>query len=189
MALTSPSCRAASLVLALGLVLAACGGNGGTMKKIRGVLGTEKPPCPPAVVLSDARHIFIVTPGGRGPNNVRVAGRITIPVAECSYDDGKVFVDLSLPFDLARGPRLPKGRAQFEVPYFVAVADRRERILAKEVFVTQVRMGGDQDRTAVVEVIEQIIPLRPGQKGTDFVIYVGFQLTPEQVEFNRINRF
>ncbi len=88
MAISRPSWRAAPLVLALGLVLAACGGNGGTMKKIRGVLGTAKPPCPPAVVLSDARHIFLVTPGGSGPKNVRVAGRIAIPVAECRYDDG-----------------------------------------------------------------------------------------------------
>ena len=181
------SAAGALVTLGLGLILAGCGGNGvGTTA--RKMLGTEVKPCPKPVVVSDAKYIYDLEPGRPEADAVRVAGRITIPSAVCTYREGRIFVELSLPFQAARGPVLARGRLEFEFPYFVAVTDRFNNILAKEVFVARIKMGGDQERSSTVEKVEQVIPFGPAQDGSHFLIYVGFQLTPGQVEFNRRHR-
>jgi hypothetical protein len=184
------SARAALVVATLALGAAGCGGDEGATGTLKGILGTasKKATCPSAVVVSDARHLYDFAAGGGSAADVRVAVRITIPAARCKIEGGRALVDLDVPIDAARGPGLRKGRLEVEFPYFVAVADRFDNILAKEVFTASVRIGGDQERTSTVEAIQQVIPLADGQDGSHFVIYVGFQLTPEQVEFNRRNR-
>ena len=178
----------ATTVLLLALTsVAACGGNG-AVKRLASILKAEEKPCPAAVVVAEARNIYDLAPGGSTPEHLRVAGRITVPVAECKYRKGKIAVELDLPFEAARGPVLKKGRLTLEFPYFVAIADRYDNILGKETFVATIKLGGDQERAGTVEKIEQVIPLGPEQDGSHFVIYVGFQLTPDQVEFNRRHR-
>ena len=184
------SVRGALLILATGLAAAACGGQEGAKDTLKGILGTEakKPTCPSAVVVSDARHLYDFAPGGSTAADVRIAVRITIPAARCTIKGGRALVDLDLPIDAARGPALGEGRLEVEFPYFVAVADRFDNILAKKVFTAKVKLGGDQQRSSTVERIEQVIPLGSAPDGSHFVIYVGFQLTREQIEFNRRNR-
>ncbi len=182
--------RAALVVAPLALGAAACGGEDGATGAFKSFLGTasKKATCPSAVVVSDARHLYDFAPGGSGAADVRIAARITIPAARCKIEDGRALVDLDVPFDAARGPGLRKGRVEIEFSYFVAVADRFDNILAKEVFTATVKIGGDQERTSTVESIQQVIPLGADQDGSQFVIYVGFQLSREQIEFNRRNR-
>ncbi len=180
----------ALLILATGLGAAGCGGGEGAKETLKGILGTEtkKPTCPSAVVVSDARHLYDFAPGGSTAADIRIAVRITIPAARCKIEGGKALVDLDVPIDAARGPALREGRLEVEFPYFVVVADRFDNILAKKVFTAKVKIGGDQQRTSTVERIEQVIPLGSAPDASHFVIYVGFQLTREQIEFNRRNR-
>ena len=180
------SAAGALVALCLGLSLASCGGNG--LDTARMILGTEVKPCPKPVIVSDAKYIYDLDPGRPEVDAVRVAGRITTPAAVCTYKEGRIFVELSLPFQAARGPVLATGRLEFEFPYFVAVTDRFNNILAKEVFVARIKMGGDQERSSTVEKVEQVIPFGPAQDGSHFLIYIGFQLTPGQVDFNRRHR-
>ena len=176
-------------VLALGLALAACGGSGDSDEPgiVSTILGTASRPCPPAVVVGDARQYIDMAPGPVSAENLRLAARIALPATVCDYEDDTVVVTLSVPIDARRGPQLETGSLEFDLRYFVAVTDRAGRVLGKRIFAATLGMGGDQQRTSKLEHIEQVIPLRAGMDGSHFIIYVGFQLTRAQLEFNRRN--
>jgi hypothetical protein len=72
--------------------------------------------------------------------------------------------------------------------YFVAVATRDQRIVAREEFDVAVPFEGNRTRVFAVEEVSPRIPLRPGQTGADYVIYVGLALTPGEFQYNRENR-
>lgn len=171
------------LVLVLALALAACGSSG--TDGVRSFLGTASRPCPPAVVVADARQYIDMAPGPVSAGSVRLAARISLPVTECEYEDDKIIVTLSVPIDAKRGPQLASGSLEFDLRYFVAVTDRFGKMLGKRIFAAGFRMGGDQASTSKLEHIQQEIPLREGMDGASFTIYVGFQLTRAQLEFNR----
>jgi hypothetical protein len=170
--------------LAIALALAGCGGAVDTASSL---LGTKSRPCPRALLVGDAQRLVDLAPGPISAESVRLTARVTLPVAECDYEEDKILVDLSVPIDARRGPQLPSGSLQFDLRYFVAVTDRFGKVLGKRIFTTELTMGGDEQRTSELEQIEQIIPLGPGQDGNSFIIYIGFQLTREQLDFNRKN--
>lgn len=186
-----PRLSVAAGLLALGLA-SALGGcsvddGAGTLRTILGT-GASGKSCPRALVVSDARNYYELAAGGRTSDDLRLTGRIGLPTAGCEVDEGRLRVTLSLPIEVVRGPRLKDGSFEVRLPYFVAVTDLSGRILDKQVFTASISMGGDQKLASKVERIEQVIPLKSGEDATRFVIYAGFQLTAEQLEFNRRNR-
>ena len=72
--------------------------------------------------------------------------------------------------------------------YFVAVVDKDQKVLARELFDSTFTFQANQRQAAAIEEIEQIIPIRGDLRGLDYEVLVGFQLTPEQLEFNRQER-
>ena len=72
--------------------------------------------------------------------------------------------------------------------YFVAIADADENILAREVFETSVLFEGNRNRIALGEELTQKIPLKGGELGDAFNIFVGFQLSDQDLKYNRDKR-
>jgi hypothetical protein len=159
------------------LTLAACG---------RGRTDAGAPPCPKVAVLADAAHMTVYRDGpGRDLTDVQFEadlGRIT---GECVYDRRitNVKVDMKLVVTAQRGPADRNRVANYA--YFVAIVDNKATVLARQEFTSQVEFPADQSRVATLEELEQTIPLEKGQPGSDFDVYVGFKLTPEQVQRNR----
>ena len=87
---------------------------------------------------------------------------------------------------MQRGPADRSRAAEFD--YFVAVADPQRNILAKEVFRVQFKFAPNEQRVGTVEEIEPRIPLKARADGVDYQIIVGFQLTPEEIEWNRTRK-
>ncbi len=179
---------AAVAALAATLALAACGGDSDLKGSVKELLGTAASKCPRGVVLNDARHLVDVAAGGTGVADARIAASIGNLTVDCDGKSDGLHIVLSVPFDVRRGPKLESGSLVFSLPYFVAVTDRYGKVLAKRVFEVPVTMGGDQKGASAVEQVEQLIPPSYGKEGTEFVIYAGFQLTAEQLDFNRRNR-
>ncbi len=144
------------------------------------------PPCPKVAVLADASHMTVYRDGpGRDLTDVKFEadlGRIT---GECVYNRAStnVMVDMKLVVAARRGPADRDRVATYT--YFVAIVDNKGNVLARQEFNSQVAFAGDQSRVASLEELEQSIPLEKNQPGSDFDVYVGFKLTPEQVERNR----
>ncbi len=165
---------AATLLLALGL--AGCGSD-----------SPQFPPvCPRVSILADAADLTTFRGTGTDLTDMVVDGRITgIPrTSKCSWGKaGTVHVDLSVGIEVTRGPAL-KGR-EAQVPYFISVA-RGDQILDKRTFVARVHFG-ENDNVARfnTDPVTMDLPVPGKMQGSDYLIDVGFQLTPDELAFNR----
>lgn len=107
-------------------------------------------------------------------------------VLRCEYDDNVVEADMRVSIEAVRGPADLKRQASFN--YFVAIATLDRKILAREEFRLEVPFPGNRSRVAAVEEISQRIPLKAGEDGTNYIIYVGLALTPKELKYNLDNR-
>ena len=104
----------------------------------------------------------------------------------CSYDENTVTIDLKMDFLGTLGPQGRLGPSpSFSYPFFVAVTASNGNILAKEIFSAPLSYGPGQSTQAYTEKLRQIIPLENSNQGRNFKVLVGFQLTPDQLAYNR----
>jgi hypothetical protein len=96
-----------------------------------------------------------------------------------------ILVKLQVPFRIERGPA-SRGR-QVRLPWFVALVDSNtHEVLAKREFVDGVEFNPNETRaTGLSQEAEILVPLGQGRRAQDYEIWVSFQLTPEQLEYNR----
>jgi len=174
--------RVTALALTL-LLTSACSGSVDT--DIFSIFGSSKPllPCPQVEILPGAETITIFREGeGRDLVDVRFEGIIAPFSGECQYvdDDTAVVVELILRIGATKGPAATRQSEEF--PFFVAIAERSGKIIAKKIFYSPVEVDEDRRRATVQEELEQRIPLTGLKTGGDYVIIIGFQLTREQMD-------
>ncbi len=170
--------RGRASALALAALLAACAGD-----------DAPPPPCPDPVPLRDAAQLVDFRGDGRDLTDTRYEARIDNTALACQVaeDDGKrtVEAEMRILFAADKGPASESDTVRFR--YFVAIADRDRNILRRREFPLALSLPGNRTRIQAVETISPTIPLRPGESGADYRIYVGFVLTPEQLDYNRRN--
>lgn len=200
-------------VLAGALILASCGGNRGrTVELPGGVLPEEERaaqqqrepswldrltgndprpnvgPCPlMGVLYENARLVQFSQPGVERYANVAFTGEMQGIRGLCRYvGDDPITMSIELEMAFGRGPAgASEERRQYR--YWVAVARRGRAPIEKEYFDVDVRFPGGQNVVTHTEEIRSIvIPRANGEvSGENFEILVGFDLTPEQLQFNR----
>ena len=166
--------RRPAAALALLVVLSACSSSGPRL------------PCPQLFTVSDAERQTKFVGDGRDLTDVEYEAAIRDPVLACRYDDNAVESLLTLNLLVVRGPA--DDDRVVRVNYFVAISTQDKKILAREEFAVDVEFEGNQTRVLVIEEIEPNIPLRSGETGVDYHIYLGFRLSPEELAYNRENR-
>lgn len=157
------------------LALAGCGG------------GTEDafaPACPGAAIVRDAADLSRFRGGAHDLVDTVLAGRITGINGNCKRDGADTVVTtVQVGIELTRGPAAPGREAR--VAYFVAVLDG-ERILDKQAFPLRAEFPANTDRLRLAgDDVELRLPVRPDKTAAAYRIQVGFQLTPEELEYNR----
>lgn len=172
-----PVCRLTAALLAL--MLSGCSS-----------LETKTPPsCPPVLVLRDTAQLVRYLPGpGRDITDVVFGANVVDFRAECVYNRKRteVDIDLSVMFDVRRGPADRTRRADFR--YFVAIPHFHPAPQGKRVFPISVRFEGNRTRLRYTDKVELTVPLDPKQPRDEYAIYLGFQLTPDEIEANRRRR-
>jgi hypothetical protein len=145
------------------------------------------PACPRASIINDGASVTRFRDGpGRDLTDVTMQAEIVDIAVECDYDRRGVDVALQVAIAATRGPADRSRAADFD--YFVAVADPQRNILAKEVFRVQFKFAPNEQRVGTVDEIEPRIPLKSRADGVEYQIIVGFQLTPEEIEWNRTRK-
>jgi hypothetical protein len=135
--------------------------------------------CPKVAIVDELSTLSRYRPGaGRDPTDVVFEAELVGVKGNCATTRERTLIDMELRIDVVRGPAASGRVAEFE--YFVAVADGEDLILVKETFNTRIEFEGNRTRAVNVEELEQLIPLKAGARASEFKVWVGFQLRPEE---------
>ena len=166
--------RALGLAATIGL-LAACAGS-----------DIPNPaPCPRVAVLHDAAR-FVSFDGPASAETVAYSGEVLRAEGACRYfEDKPIIADLTITMAFGRGPKGADRTEEFN--YFVAVTRTDRAVIHKEVYPIRVTFPRGEDVVQVTQRIDEIVIPRATERvsGTNFEILTGFQLSLEQVNFNR----
>ncbi len=116
----------------------------------------------------------------RRPDNVMFYGIVSEADVKCEYTGDDVRIALDVIVVGERGPAA-KGDS-VDLPYFVAVTGPDQSVLARNPFAVRIAFEGNQKRSAVTDHYEEVVPLG-GRKGADLNVLLGFQQSPEVVDF------
>lgn len=160
--------RAAVALTLVGLVVANCG------DKKKGI-------CPRIAILAQAGELTEVTVD----NTVSYRAEMSDVRVDCEYrtrDLIEMTADITTRFTVTKGPGMQGDTARFN--YFVSVTDRRGNVLNKRVFPVTVNFRGQQSVT-FTDGSWQFYRMTRGAFGLSYEIWIGFQLSDVQVEYNR----
>ncbi len=169
-------------VPALAVLVAACG-----------IFEKKEPPpgpCPRALILADAATITQFRDGpGRDLLDVSYSGRVSRVYSDCTYEmkkDGTGVMEarVLVAIDAERGPASRNRVAPYR--YFVTLSDANHEPITKNVFDLAANFPGNVTRMTLTDDSVQLkVPIGAGQSGRSFTVLVGFQLTEDQLQYNR----
>jgi hypothetical protein len=165
--------RAAAPLLGL-VALSACGPR----------IPTFAPVCPTTGILRDAADLTRFRGTGTDLTDTVIDGRITGLAGKCMLDDRThLHTVISVSMDLTRGPA--NTTRTDDVAYFVAVA-QGDTILDKRTFVLPIGFARNVEQIRLTgDPVNIVLPVDAKTSGAAYRILVGFQLTPQELAFNR----
>lgn len=145
------------------------------------------PACPQAALLPQAGDVvrYRANSSGQDLTDLAFRGRVMKVDGKCESGPNANTVDatVTVTMQLNRGPALPTRNAQ--VTYFVAVA-RGDQILDKHVYVNRVTFPPNLDQIWLEsDPVFMRLPVTPSVSGAAYTVWVGFQLTPQDMAANR----
>lgn len=166
---------ASGLLVAASLVLAACAKD-----------AEEQVACPGVEVLQDLGEMVRFQPGpGRDVTDVLLEAWVDGVGGECFLGGNELTVDLNVRIGTRRGPATKTDKAR--IGYFVAITDPNRNVLVRERFETTAPFSSR--KTILFEdILDLNIPLRPGMQTDGFSIYVGLELSEQELAYNRRKR-
>ena len=143
-------------------------------------------PCPYVKVLYDAARYVDFKGGQPAISNVGYTGEIENLTSACAYKgEEPIRIAMQVLFEFGRGPQAEGSTKTYH--YWVAVTDRNVSVLDKRYFDVTAHFAPGEDRTTMTDTLQNILIPRADHdvSGANFEILVGFDVTPEMVDFNR----
>jgi hypothetical protein len=142
--------------------------------------------CPPVQTVPSADTIAFFGPGGHEAKDVTAGARFFKIQTTCARETVGVAVNATIVFYVQRETAATKGAT---LPYFVALVDPGQHLLTEEAFQSKATfVGADVYTETKPEEITVHIPVKNDTEASAFTVVVGFQLTPDQLAFNRATR-
>ena len=178
--------------LTLALPLMACETLGLSSPDPADMLVDTGPVCPVTAVLSDAATVTKLRPGtppgSRDPANIVFSAEMSQAMLTCDYerDTNRLTIDIEFAVKAARGPAAQAADPQLD--FFVAIVDEDNNIISKNVYHGQPELRGRMTNTYTQSVDGFPVPLGMDKRPGDYEILTGFQLTPDELAYNRVPR-
>jgi hypothetical protein len=137
--------------------------------------------CPAAVILRPLANTAVFGGGTEmRPENVAFYGLLSEVDRSCEVTADAAQVTLDV---IVIGQRGPAARGNtVDLVYFVAVTGPNQQILDKKTFPVRIVFAPDQLRAGITDHIVETIPLA-GRRASDITLLVGFQQSPQVVDF------
>jgi hypothetical protein len=146
-------------------------------------------PCPYVKVLYDAARYVELKGGQEKTEAVGWTGEIQGVRSICAYkSNDPIKLQIAVDFALGRGPQAQGLSKPYR--YWVAITARNQMVIDKKYFDVVGEFKPGQDRIYVSDRLENIVIPRADAKvsGSNFEVLVGFDVTPEMAEFNRLGK-
>jgi len=101
----------------------------------------------------------------------------------CDYDEGAAEIELLVQIRVERGPANRNREISFE--YFVAIPTFQSQPEGKRVLPVKGAFEDNKTRLVYQDELTMTIPVKAPTDGAGLEIVLGFQLTPEELKFNR----
>ena len=154
---------------------------------LSGCSGDRSEDCPTITGVTDAAVATVFRPGAPpDPANVLYTVELAGVQNTCEVDKKERTSDASLDISF-RATRPPSGtEAHFTVPYFVAVTEGSQRILAKRTYAVRIDFAPGQTTAMARDTIGSThLNVARGKHPYDYQVLVGLQLTRAQLDYNR----
>ncbi len=149
--------------------------------------------CPVTRVLEDPAQLTRFKSGaGRDITDIEFDAAFAEIGGTCEINDDEIDVELKVLIVANRGTANVSRQATF--PFFIAVVDQDRNVLIhdgkalRRRFEGTVDFPGNQSQVTYADEFELTIPTSSGQRASDFLIFFGFELSPEELEYNRTRR-
>ncbi|KAA5613687.1 hypothetical protein [Rhodovastum atsumiense] len=166
------------------LLLLAAGGLAGCTRP-----DAFAPACPQLTLLPEGADLTRFRGTGRDVTDLVIDAHLTAVPANCHNADKagrKVEAKLKVAMSVARGPAM-QGR-DVTVPYFIAVTENG-RVLDRQEYAMRAQFPPNTDRMDQVSPeVSLIFPVSAEKSAAAYQIWVSFQLTPEELAYNRRSR-
>lgn len=144
----------------------------------------QAPDCPALARLPDAATLTRYAGPGRDLRDLVLSASIAQVPATCTQADaGHVRASLQVVVDLQRGPAAPSATA--ELTYFVAVLDAGRVRDEQDYRIVGTFPPNVDNRELTSAPVELLLPVTPQKSAAAYQIFVGFRLSPEELEANR----
>ncbi|MEJ2015488.1 MAG: hypothetical protein P8X61_07685 [Limibacillus sp.] len=135
--------------------------------------------CPALRIITGADEMTTYRGSGRDLTDVDFTVAMTDASFDCIANEDAVEGEIQVLFDVRRGPANETNQAPFN--YFVAVANSEQQILAREAFDVVVPFGENRGRVTFAEVIGPQIPLPAPEAGGNYTLFLGLEISREQL--------
>ncbi len=175
-------------LLAAGLALAFLAGCSGDDDK-------DAVPCPSARVMGEPSELTRFRDGpGRDPTDILFEASFVQVAGSCNYGakGGEIDVELNVLIDILRGQANEKG--EVDLRYFVAVTEYgstgeggapQPTVHGRKAFPVQATFPQARRNIRFKDVLEITIPRPDARSARNYVLYLGFELTPEELTYNK----
>lgn len=146
-------------------------------------------PCPQVEIVDDLSSISDFS-HPRKQDKDHLISRVDLKSAQstCKLSSKTAIIDLKLLFNGKLGPNGRKTASErpfFSYPFFVAVTTPTGKIMAKEIFAASITYGANENQHTYFENLRQIIPIKSKNQANNYHVLIGFQVTPDQLAYNR----
>ena len=143
-------------------------------------------PCPPAASIYETARIVEFS-GSEQYSSITYTGEISSVELFCRYaGSDPIDAEIELTFAFGKGPAATADSHTY--PFFVSVSRRNGAVLAKQTYAVDA-VFSDQPVDARTERVSIRIPrVDETISGANFEVLVGFELTEEQLAFNRAGK-
>lgn len=143
-------------------------------------------PCPSVGVLDGADRITVFNGQGHDLTDVVVRAEISKAVTSCEYDTGDHTISVDIAFNGAAEMGPAATSTDMTLKGFLAVTRVDGRKVSKQIYDIPLSFDGKSRQIRFLKSIDDtVVPYSNTMNGSIYVMLVGFQVTPEQLAYNR----
>ena len=140
--------------------------------------------CPMPTILKTGQELVKFRPGvGHDLSKIVFHVKLNTFDGECDIGKKEITLNIALSMTALRGAAMLKDNAEFA--YWVWVVDRKKRVLTRNRTPVSAKFEGRDSRIDFSDIFDVIIPQRSDHSPPDWRIYIGLELTKEELAYNR----